>query len=347
MSFEEIPQRGSPAALRQEKPRLPNVRLEGTKDPALKGEFHDYMETQLHTQDSPTLREIQKVEQKPTPEEAATIQLVDHWTNALLKRYGIAPIHIPTQAVHILSYDNLPHGWETDVDGRFYSDALSIAIVRQPGQYPFARINFHEMLHAKSRLTARFGDKHKLLPKRLGLSITGRTIDNRNILPEYFRWMNEAVTEELTKIFVQACMRAGKWHTEYQSTREILSQPDLPEDIKTNINNIFFASRRPHSFIDRFTKKSTGRKSTYEFQEYAYPEERVALNILISALYEKNRDQFQSREQVFDVFARTMLDDGLLPLGRLIERTFGRGSFKKIGSLGSIDELRSLIETSR
>lgn len=327
----------------QETPQLPNVRLEGAKNETFEEKFRNEMERRLHTQDSPALKEIQKVEQGPTPEETETIQLVDYWTNALLKRYGVAPIHIPPHAVHILSPDNLPRGWETDINGRFYSNALSIAVVRQSGQYPFAHINFHEMLHAKSRLSARFKDKEsEPFPKRLGLNITGREPDDRSISPEYFRWMNEAVIEELTKIFVQACIRAGKWRTEYQSTQAILSGPDVPEKIKTNQSDCFFASKRPQSFIDRSAKKPQNQPA-YEVAHYGYPEDRTALNILITTLYEKNRDQFQSREQVFDVFARTMLDDNFLPLGRLIERTLGKGSFKKIGSLGSIDELHSLI----
>ena len=63
------------------------------------------------------------------------------------------------------------------------------------------------------------------------------------------------------------------------------------------------------------------------------------LKLLIDTLYERNPSQFQSPNQVFDVFARAMLRDTPLPLGRLIERTFGHGTFKKIGAIKDIEEL--------
>lgn len=331
-----------------EKPRLPNLRLEGTKDPSLEGRFQGYHEDRLYYQNSPYLREIKELEQEPTPEEAETIKLVDYWTNALLKKYGVAPINVPPQAVHVLSRDNLPRGWKADVEGQFYGESFGIAIVRQSGQYPFAHINFHEMLHAKSRRSARFIDKNnKPQPKRFGLGIVGKEPVDGSVAPEYFRWMDEAVTEELTKKFIQTCIKVGKWRTEYDSTRDILSRPELPEYIRSNASEIFFASKQPRSWADRLKRRATDKNTNYEFRGYGYAEERTALNMLLSTLYEKNRDQFQSREQVFDVFARAMLDGTLLPLGRLIERTFGKGLFKKVGSVGSVDELHSLIWATR
>jgi len=68
-------------------------------------------------------------------------------------------------------------------------------------------------------------------------------------------------------------------------------------------------------------------------KEMVYPQERKVFNILTDKLYTKNADQFSNREEVFTVFAKAMLTGNILPVGRLVDRTFGRGTLRRIGEL--------------
>jgi len=69
------------------------------------------------------------------------------------------------------------------------------------------------------------------------------------------------------------------------------------------------------------------------------------LNDLLDKLYQKNQDKFKDREQVFDVFAKSMLSGNLLPVGRLVDRTLGKGTFRKIGELDKdIQKQKEFIE---
>jgi hypothetical protein len=68
----------------------------------------------------------------------------------------------------------------------------------------------------------------------------------------------------------------------------------------------------------------------YQLVTYPYHQERQQLNQLVDELYKKNSDSFASREQVFHVFAEATMRGALLPVARLIEKSFGKGSFRKL-----------------
>lgn len=344
MPFEQVPPSLQPE--RRSK-LLPNVRLEGTEDVTHQESFDQDYDERFLNQDMPWIRDIRKYEKRPTPEEIETMKLIDTWTNALLKRYGAPPTKIPPSAIHILDKDHLPIEWEEDGEGVSYGP-LGTFLVRQTHQYPLAHIGFHELLHTKSRISYKIGrgPNGEYLQKRSGIRLNRYSSKEAKITTDHFRWMNEAVTEELTKTFIQTCFKAGMWKAERDQTVATLLEPDIPSDVKKNLSDVFFARPLPQKPKGWFKKPPKESGPKYEIRECSYPSERAMLKLLIDTLYERNPSQFQSHNQVFDVFARAMLRDTLLPLGRLIERTFGRGSFKKIGATKDIEELQTIIQQS-
>jgi hypothetical protein len=68
-------------------------------------------------------------------------------------------------------------------------------------------------------------------------------------------------------------------------------------------------------------------------QEMVYPQERKIFNILLDKLYQKNTDRFSNREEVFAIFTKAKLTGNILPLGRLVDETFGRGTLRRLGEL--------------
>lgn len=54
-------------------------------------------------------------------------------------------------------------------------------------------------------------------------------------------------------------------------------------------------------------------------------------NSLIDDLYNKNAGSFASREEVFNLFARAVMTGRLLSVARLLEKTYGKGSFRELG----------------
>lgn len=54
---------------------------------------------------------------------------------------------------------------------------------------------------------------------------------------------------------------------------------------------------------------------------------------MIDKILERNSEKFQDREEIFEVFAKGMMTGNILPVGRLIEKTFGNGTLRRIGEL--------------
>jgi hypothetical protein len=66
---------------------------------------------------------------------------------------------------------------------------------------------------------------------------------------------------------------------------------------------------------------------------------------LIQKLFRRN-SQFKDASEIYDLFRRGMMTGDILPLGRLIDRTFGKGTLRRIGELDSdIDAQEKFIKS--
>ncbi len=65
--------------------------------------------------------------------------------------------------------------------------------------------------------------------------------------------------------------------------------------------------------------------------EFSRQKEMKKLEQLIDELWENNRSDFKSREEIEELFINAQINGRLLPVARLIEKTFGKGSFRAIG----------------
>ena len=52
---------------------------------------------------------------------------------------------------------------------------------------------------------------------------------------------------------------------------------------------------------------------------------------IIKEIYMGNRENFESEDDIFNLFAKAVMSGELLPVARLIEKTYGKGSFRKLG----------------
>jgi hypothetical protein len=53
------------------------------------------------------------------------------------------------------------------------------------------------------------------------------------------------------------------------------------------------------------------------------------LNELVDDLWEQNQETYTTRDDVFSLFVSAQISGNLLPIARLIEQTYGKGSFRK------------------
>lgn len=79
-------------------------------------------------------------------------------------------------------------------------------------------------------------------------------------------------------------------------------------------------------------------------REYAYPLERESLDLLQEKLYQANKSKYPEKRAIKQLFARGLFMGEMLEMGRLVDKTFGRGVFRKIAE---IKEGKALLEFVR
>jgi hypothetical protein len=111
--------------------------------------------------------------------------------------------------------------------------------------------------------------------------------------------------------------------------------------IRKNIKNLYF-----NEINEAVTEKLAmlfGEKYFCEIPSVAreidhttienYTSARNKIDGFIDALYEKNKDNLPSKEAVFNLFVGGYFTGNILPLARLVEKTYGKGSFRRAGEL--------------
>jgi hypothetical protein len=286
-------------------------------------------------------------ERKKTEAELQVITLANELTNNLRRQYGLEDFDIPSQNIHVISEE----AWElcvyADSSAVYAPSQQAIAAREQPANIVFMKKTLHELLHFKSYGALQVPvDQSKVDEYRIGLIV--HTRDGKT---EYFKNLNEAVTEELTKRLLSIVQDHPLFTSEIEQSRNIRDR--YPDALGKN---------GPLFNSDTFYAEVQGKKSWGEavgrmfgfpepikkisVERFTYVTERRIFNLLMDKLFEKNKEQFSDREAVFHVFAKGMMTGNLLEIGRLVDGTFGIGTLRDIGELDdNINEQIRYVES--
>ena len=276
-------------------------------------------------------------EKEKTPEQQQLIERINHEMHDFLAQYGLDSIVVPAENVHVLDktkfteeeLKKIQQQFGTE-NGFYYALKQGVAIMKDynTSKLSFMQTLVHELLHLQgfysyqksepegADLTLKKqNDSVSMNIRRSGFSIG--TTDGKRLL---FHKLNESVITELEIRFERAYMM--QW-------------PELESELQARDNYIEQVAKRDSVSIERVKQTVAGIKgdevSGYKWVSYPYHKERLQFNSLVDSLYEKNKGDFESREDVFKLFAEATLNGRLLPIARLIEKTYGKGSFRMIG----------------
>lgn len=291
--------------------------------------------------DEQSFKELEGKERKKTREETQIISLANAATDELRRRYGLPDFDIPEKNFHIIK----KRAWRNKRTTSFYSPKQQAVAIREREQKVLLlRTILHEMIHFKSHNAWQVvaGEKLSVGKYRVGLSMV-----NIKEEAEYFANLNEAITEELTKRLFKTVSDGPLFKEEMEGTIKELGgreQVALANGAIVPADDIVYAGDAIGGSVkDRVKNFFRGRRTIA--LAFPYRRERAVLNLLVDKLFERNKDKFKDREEIFEIFAKGAMTGNIMALGRLIEKTFGKGTLRRLGELGNdIDEQEEFVE---
>lgn len=107
--------------------------------------------------------------------------------------------------------------------------------------------------------------------------------------------------------------------------------PELQEELNKTSKAIAENNAQSKDISSVVTKRDEDGVVWAEVHQFAYLKERQELNKLIDDLFNKNQAKFNSRDEVFQLFVLGTFSGNVMPIARLIEDTYGKGSFRRLG----------------
>jgi len=265
--------------------------------------------------------DLEKHEIKKTPEQSQIISLINAAINEIRNKYGLENFDIPPANIHILAKE----WWQGKQGSAHYVPRnQGIVICEQPVNIVFMKKVFHEVLHFKSYNSFQITDEDE--PK-LGEYRVGLTVETRDKKKMYFRCLNEAVAEELSKRYAKKLFNNPLFEEERRKTEYIILHHQ--DAVVTGTDEPLFDDDTFYAAIS----KINGGITTIETEGFSYQTEREALETLVEKIFLRHTKEFDSDDEVFEVFAKGMMTGNILPLGKLIDKTFGNGTYRRIGEI--------------
>ncbi len=285
-------------------------------------------------------------EREVTGEEIVMIRRAEQNVNALRAKHGLPPVFLPPERVKMIDADSIKHSTSSHAGGIDIPTMQKdlIAGKNKQGMTTFDIIQ-HELIHAGSYQSLQHHEGSTPVDYRVGLEVKSRTRNEAGDFESFLMPLNEAVTEENARRFVMSISENDPelGHLATQRKKNFEEFAVLHKEHPTHIPD-------PSEFSDDFFGARFDQKSgTLSVDTSGYAPERKAMWGLFDKIYEKNPGAFagkssgEAREIMFDMATKAGLTGNILPFGRLMNDTFGRGTFHNYGHLKSAQEIEALV----
>jgi hypothetical protein len=261
-------------------------------------------------------------EREKTERESRIINDILSKLPKFLEEYGVEALKLTPDHIHVLDEGSIPpdqkntYGSPDKIGGLYIEELQGVVVFSSEDDLKLAERVIHEAIHANSFSSFAHNKKGYHL-RRMGLVILGDEEKKR-----YFHDLNEGLTEELTKRFDK------KYSEEMMSLSEAVAKR---REFITSIK-----SKEPEAgHLDDIRSANTTQEVNGNWvtilKKYEYLKERKELLKLTEDIYEKNKDKFNSSKDVLLLFVKAAFTGRLIELGKLVEDSFGKGSFRELG----------------
>ena len=238
-------------------------------------------------------------ERNKTPDETAIINLANQETNNVIERFGVPPMDVPLGNIHVFSkkeYADFTSEVAEDTDpsqtDAIFSTGTQIIAMEDQGEN---LVEFTKrVLHEMYHLKSyQSVDFARKSEKRHKMRRMGMAIALRGGSADRIAFAFRDFNEALTESLSMLSL-AG-----------VMARGDLPAALSKQLEQ--------------------------DYGKFSYAKEMDKMSQLIELIYGKNKEKFENKWEVYKVFFKAAFSGKLLGIARLIEKTFGKGSFRELG----------------
>ncbi|MBZ1345289.1 MAG: hypothetical protein KY055_01435 [Candidatus Nealsonbacteria bacterium] len=272
-------------------------------------------------------KRLEKFEYPKSEKEIALISFANKETSQLMQEAGIEPYNMPVRNFHIV-----PPELYKKVMGN--SETLATSFVTRQGiifdaqhfrdnPVIFGAALLHELLHLKAHLSMEVqekGDKVKKTLYRHGLTVGTPQEHKYHKYHQHFTGLHEGIVDE-----------AGK-----RLFGKLLDCPELAKEKEWLISDEAKEMKKKLAEEKEIPEDDiiwVGKKGEDDLKVFPYPKQRNVLNYICAEIQKHFPDQYQRPDDVYKIFLNAHFTGRLLPVGRLVEKTFGQGSFRLLGNM--------------
>lgn len=280
----------------------------------------------LETSSPKLVEKLKKFEYKKSEKELALIDFANKETNELMKEADTEPYDIPANNYHIISSEL----YKKEIGGSgavTYSDSQSIVVDREHfrgNPVILGSVFLHETLHLKAHTSMEVEEivgKTKITPYRKGVRVESSQIQNRSGKSHtHFKGLEEAIVSTQEKKLLN----------------KILDLPLLKEEKKWLMSDEAQKLKKQIAQNRGFSEDEIvwiGKKEENFYDSFGYLKQRQVLDYVCAEIQKEFPDLYESSDDVFKEFLKSNFTGRLLPIARLVEGTFGEGSFRILGNM--------------
>lgn len=289
---------------------------------------------------------IRKAEYDKTPEQVAILEFINNETSRLMRECGVEPFDIPSRNYHILPETVMKKVFSSEI-GAYIDNAMAIGLSSdlRTSLLRFAVVAFHESLHMKSRqIYELYTEKNGKISNqryRGGVRATSPYAkDNHDRPVTHFSGLDEAIVAWQEKLSFLTLLEAPVLFEEkekYESERNIKLRQKIAKDRDIPEDEIFWIDD-----VDEFRWSGVG-----------YRMQRKVLEYVCEEIVKEFNENYSTKEDVFKEFLKANFDGNLIPIARLMKKTFGDNGLRVLGMMktdnknGSLNNVLEMLRKMR
>ncbi len=277
-------------------------------------------------------KKLEAVEYDKTPEQIAALDFIDQETNRLLQECGVEPIDIPAKNYHILPKEEMDKFFHTSSAGTYEGSKYAIGLSSElrKSLLMFVTVAFHEALHMKARqIWQLYEDREGKLKNKIyrsGMRVFSprkKNMQGRSVT--HFSGLDEAVVAWQEKLSFPRLLNIPELKEEkdkYEQEDSKAKRQKIAEERGIPDDEIFWLD-----LVD----KSIGGGAGYYWQ-------RKVVEYVCEEIVKEFPEEYQNKEEVHREFLKANLNGNLIPIARLMKKTFGDTGLRALGMMKSKDE---------